>query len=362
MKLSVKVTGLRIVEVLGILASAVCAEAQFVAVRMNVPDGTVTTEMYGGRFGQVVGLAYTPERRAMIWTGPNSTPVDITPSVSGTPFVLGTDGLDQVGSNYTNDRNHAVMWSGTAASWKSLHPSHTANSWASAVHNGVQVGSVIIEGNTQARASRWRGTAQSWQDIHPPGFAKSSANNIFNDEIVGTAHYNSGSAAALWTGESARFVNLHPDAADVSYGFGAYEGVQVGSARVDNVFRASLWRGSASTWVNLGGYGPWDSGVSAVWGNTQVGGTATTHWSEASLWRGTTASHVNLHAFLPSGYYSSYANGVWESDGVTYVYGSASSNGESHLFTWVSVPEPSSFFAVASGFLILRLFGRGRLR
>jgi hypothetical protein len=74
----------------------------------------------------------------------------------------------------------------------------------------------------------------------------------------------------------------------------------------------------------------------------------------ASLWSGSAASIVNLHSFLPSRYVGSVAHSVWSSNGTTYVFGIAGNSeteqGEAILWTQ-SVPEPSTVFFIASGFL-----------
>lgn len=74
----------------------------------------------------------------------------------------------------------------------------------------------------------------------------------------------------------------------------------------------------------------------------------------ASIWSGTSGSWVNLHSFLPSGYSSSLAYGVWSDGTNTFVAGEAynSSRQRQEAILWV-VPEPATLIALGIGAIVL---------
>jgi hypothetical protein len=84
---------------------------------------------------------------------------------------------------------HAVLWSGTAASWVDLNPAGSTNSQANGVYCGQQVG--FAEGH----AGLWTGSAASWVDLHPSlpsDFDVSFGQGIWSDGdftyVVGYGH------------------------------------------------------------------------------------------------------------------------------------------------------------------------------
>jgi hypothetical protein len=102
---------------------------------------------------------------------------------------------------------HAVLWSGSAASWVDLSPVGTYDSVAYAVDAGVQVGAAKNIGEPFYRAFLWMGTAASALSLHsllPADFNASEARDVWVD--AGTIHvagfgYNGTTArteALLW--------------------------------------------------------------------------------------------------------------------------------------------------------------------
>jgi hypothetical protein len=93
-----------------------------------------------------------------------------------------------------------------------------------------------------------------------------------------------------------------------------------------------------------------DSMLYATTGAVQVGvahvpGSSFLH---AGVWFGTAQSFVDLHEFLPPGYGSSAATGVYEDNGLSYVAGRAlnAATGASEAFVWIGVPAPGSGLAL----------------
>src|SRR5437763_1595292 len=80
--------------------------------------------------GQVVGVNYAG---AALWNGPSNM-VNL-----GASAAFGTDGIQQVGTDL-NSTNHAVLWTGTAASRIDLNPPGWFSSIGLSVANGQQVG------------------------------------------------------------------------------------------------------------------------------------------------------------------------------------------------------------------------------
>ena len=76
------------------------------------------------------------------------------------------------------------MWSGTAASWMSLHPAGTFGSVIRAMNESHQVGEVNV--GVDWHASVWSGTSASWTDLHaflPAGFTSSRATGVSSDSF-----------------------------------------------------------------------------------------------------------------------------------------------------------------------------------
>jgi hypothetical protein len=143
---------------------------------------------------------------------------------------------------------------------------------------------------------------------------------VYGGQQVGYAYVGAGQRASLWTGTAASWVDLNPAGATYSWAFGVYAGQQVGYALVGDVYRASLWSGTAASWVDL-------------------------------------------HQFLPAGFTSSYANGIWDDGVTTYVvgYGYNGTAGRNEALMWVApVPEPASGVVLAAGLLAFSLRRRSR--
>jgi hypothetical protein len=98
------------------------------------------------------------------------------------------------------------MWSGTAESWRDLHPAEATLSRAYDVYEGQQVGVAKI--NDVVRASLWNGTAESWTDLHPVGASNSSLRAVHDGLQVGYAELDGVRCAAIWSGSADSFEDL----------------------------------------------------------------------------------------------------------------------------------------------------------
>jgi hypothetical protein len=108
---------------------------------------------------------------ALYWNTSDSMATNIRPSMSTYSAAVSVSGGQQCGffaSGATAGRNHAMVWSGTAASAVDLNPSAIFNySEARAIRNGVEVGVAMpITNQSRYQAIAWHGTAGSWINLH----------------------------------------------------------------------------------------------------------------------------------------------------------------------------------------------------
>jgi hypothetical protein len=205
---------------------------------------------------QHVGYAvfYDASIRAMAWTGPSDTQINLHPG--GIQSVAeATIGSRQGGYVWT-DQRRASLWSGTADSWMDLHPAGSRSSAVHAMAGDLQGGEAWFGDYPGAsHAGLWAGTADSWLDLHPAGMKSSIITAMIGSHQVGMVHAG-----------------------------GAYQG--------ESLYRASLWSGTAGSWFDLHRFLPPDfisSQAQALWtdgSTTLVGGRAKTSGGEdhALLW------------------------------------------------------------------------------
>ena len=136
--------------------------------------------------------------------------VDLNPSGFNYSYAYGTSGTQQVGYGYGpatggNGFTHALLWSGTAASYVDLNPSGFDNSYANGISGTQQVGYGHGEAMSGYHAMLWTGLAESYVDLNPSGFDYSCAYGTNGTQQVGSGY---GSAtdgnnhALLWNGEA----------------------------------------------------------------------------------------------------------------------------------------------------------------
>lgn len=339
------------------------ASAQFTVVNLH-PTGASESSAWGGSGGQQVGNSVVGATRiASIWSGDAASHQQLPSPGFTNSAAYGAWGDSQVG--YIGNGStvyRAALWNGPANPVIDLHAGGTY-SVASAVHGNQQVGTVL-SGSTE-RASIWTGSAASWQSVHPAAFASSSSlSGTSGDQQVGQVRLLDTGAihASLWTGNAASWVDLNPDEASESVCNGVSGGQQVGFARVDggigSDLHASLWSGTADSWIDLHpDLGP-DNGSSeayGVFGGQQVGMMSVGFFSHASLWSGSADSWVDLHTFLPAEFLTSTARSIWRDGGFTYIAGSGYNtltNHEEALLWAQPVPAPAAMALLSMGGLL----------
>ena len=173
------------------------------------PAGFGKSQAFGVNGGQQVGHGYWNngyDNHALLWSGTAASAVDLNPAGFSLSGALGVDGGQQVGHGSgaaTGNQTHALLWSGTAASAVDLNPAGFFVSESIAISGGQQAGygQSPATGNHN-HAFVWSGTAASAVDLHqflPAGFTGSIAQGIdAQGNIVGWAYDGSGEHAILW--------------------------------------------------------------------------------------------------------------------------------------------------------------------
>jgi hypothetical protein len=264
---------------------------------VNLTRGVGLGEVHCVASGRLGGYVRTSGRdEASLWNATTRARTVLNPAGSGSGKIFGMSATQQVGTirlDASRSTYSAVVWSGNAASVVNLAPVAATESVAFGVHEGRQVGYVVLGGRV-SRASLWSGSAASRIDLNPADARQSVATGIHGDQQVGWAQIGD-LLASLWRGSAQSWVNLHPPGEARSSSVAAvYNGVQVGYVFYPSVRTAALWRGSADTYENLSLYLPPslanDSEATCVWSDATtlyVGGYATdvaTGRSRAVIW------------------------------------------------------------------------------
>ncbi|HSZ54284.1 MAG TPA: hypothetical protein VK797_01390 [Tepidisphaeraceae bacterium] len=312
------------------------------------------------------GTVASGNANALVWSNGAPTAINLNPPGFADSYAIGTDGLHQVGYGMVDNSNHALLWSGTAASAVDLHPTNLggfAESIAMAVNMRQQVGYGTAPVTGVAHALLWHGTASSAVDLNPSGFYESYAEGASGNQQIGYGgklgdYYH----ALLWTGDASTVIDLHPSGFTNSYAFGTDGYQQVGTGLTpDAASHALMWTGTAASVVdlqptNLSGFE--DSTAYDTNGLVQVGFGRTGDDDHALLWHGSADSTVDLQNLLPQSLIESRAYFV---DSSGNVFGTAvePTTGVMHAVEWIQVPESSALAAVAlAGVALIRRRGR----
>ncbi len=105
--------------------------------------------------------------------------MDVHPSGYSQSAIYETTGTQQVGYAQLSGKNHAGLWTGTAASFVDLHPSGATESQANATIGTRQAGSAKF--SSKDHAAVWSGTAASFVDLQsfmPAAYTSSTAASI----------------------------------------------------------------------------------------------------------------------------------------------------------------------------------------
>ena len=255
-------------------------------------DGECDDVANGRQVGYVFFGTGTTGMRASLWNGTRNSRIDLHPGGDGDSRAYGVTTGFQVGYVYQILSSRAAMWSGTSASYRSLHPEFAAHSWAYGVSANQQVGLIRLN-NNQNHAALWSGTPSSFVDLHPAGATYSIALDVANNEQVGWIEVGGQRHAGMWRGTAASWIDLNPPGASSSEAHAMAGGFQVGHARLAGAIRACIWAGSATSCTDLSAYLPsgfTSSTAEGIWtdGNAvNIVGSAyrdSTHNYEAVLW------------------------------------------------------------------------------
>ena len=291
----------------------------------------------------------------------NATPSgykDLFSSVSGQ--VLAVGGGAQAG--YLD--MWAMWWKGTTQHY----PVNSINSISSFIYgldSGWAVGSLQPQWDGPQKATIWKLTdtySEAPVSLAPAGstdsrlFAITGASATDPGKQAGMVDGN----AAYWSGTAASYVNLHPAGAESSIARAASGDFQAGWVETHpDVYRAARWSGTAQSLLDLQPEisGITDSQIFGMADGVEVGriyfGSNAILDSRAFLWWDSKDDYVNLQELLPQEYTASRAEAVDWFDGKLWVAGTAW-NGtlgreEAMLWTYYSVPEPSTFLLLGAG-------------
>ena len=138
-------------------------------IELRAQDAELETTAYAIANGVQVGYSGGPGRqRAMLWRGSSNSAVELHPKAAKLSECQATDGSEQVGTASVNFMsNMASLWHGSADSWVDLTPKKFPGGAAYACGGGIQVGCVALDKDNQRHhAALWAGTAASFIDLH----------------------------------------------------------------------------------------------------------------------------------------------------------------------------------------------------
>ena len=257
---------------------------------------------------------------AVAWTGPASTPVDITPPLINfaEAWVYGGKGNILVGYGITNNGGyfgypHALVWRGSNLAWTDINPSGAQYSYAYAGTGTSIAGSASTPGGLHAML--WpTSNLKAPNDLNPAGYSSSEAYGVGGRLQVGYAVLTSTNQyhAILWRGSATSKVDLTPPSVSSAYVEATDGKTEVGGGSVSTSNHAMLWRGTAKSMIDLNPSVFVKSYGRGVLGNVQAGYAYISgqYYPHAIVWNGTAQSAVDLQLSLPSTYIGSEALGL----------------------------------------------------
>ena len=340
------------------------------------PLGTGSSDAYATTGGQQAGSASIGpdfEQHAIVWSGTAASFVSLNPLGALGSGLLATTGSQQAGFAFLGGSTHAGLWSGTAASFVDLHPIGASFSTAYATSGSQQAGYATFgTPGSDDHAALWSGTAASFVDLNPAGAAYSYAYSTAGGQQVGAVNFGVGTFthAALWSGTASSFVDLNPTNASAgSYAHATTGSQQAGWALLDDgigFIYAGIWSGTPESFVSLKPPGITVSYAFATTGEYQVGQvfSPTLAGYHAAMWHGTAESFVDLDTVLGSGYGDSRAEAIWTDGSTILIAGHATYAADllEHAILWriEPIPEPGSLSLLAGITLTLAGFIRRR--
>ena len=334
------------------LLAAAPVHAQTVVVTNLHPAGATSSVANATTGTQQAGSAkFGGNPCAVIWAGTAPSFQKLHPDDASSSVLEATSGDKQFGVVYGSGVfGHAAVFAGTKV-YTDLHPTMVAAATGSYItsHAGsIQGGYINTTGGI--RAAMWTGeTATSYVSLHPSGYSQSVINAVSSDKQGGVLYDGAIVDAALWSGTAAA-VDLNPNDEFPSHVDAMSETDQVGDATIAGVVHAAVWNGWAASFRDLHPtkVAAESSTLHATTGAVQAGEATFDGKPHAGLWLGTGDSFIDLHTYLPPGYETSKALGVWTDGTTIYVAGSASKNttsDEAMLWTVTSlvIPPPTIY-------------------
>jgi hypothetical protein len=175
-------------------------------IELRAKDAELETSAYAIAKGVQVGYSGGQGRqRAMLWRGSTESALDLHPESTKLSECQGTDGTEQVGTASVNFlSNLPSLWRGSAESWVDLSPTGFHGGAACACAGGFQVGYVALDKDNQRHhAALWTGSAASFVDLHAfvpkQDFSDSGAWGI---RVAGSRLYIAGDVSLMKDGVS----------------------------------------------------------------------------------------------------------------------------------------------------------------
>lgn len=250
-------------------------------VDLHPAGPTEVSRAFSGAGLQQVGRSQMGNfSEAFLWSGTAGSAVNLNPVGATYSEAVAIDG-NQIGGNASipGQSSGAGFWDLNTLIWTSLQPpGQFGGTTCFDVQGGHQVGA--YNSNGILHAVLWSGSGASWVDLDPNTATNNAAYGVWGNQQVGYREFSGKKHAALWTGSAASFVDLHPAGALWSELQGVDSGVQVGNTSYSYGTFAGVWKGSATSFENLSyylapdyagalAYGIWVDGAS-----TYVVGTA----------------------------------------------------------------------------------------
>lgn len=303
-----------------ISAVASISSASWTATILN-PSGSPQSRAHDGDGNVQVGRAQDAvgHNLACKWTGTAASYVSLHPTWANESIIWALSGNKQGGTISLPTGTHAAIWSGTAASCVDLNPAVATGSSVRDLDATKQVGFAYVDGFQSA--CTWGGNPQSFVNLHPANCQQSAAYAMSGIKQGGFAIFNDVSKAALWSGSAASYTDITPTGAGDSAILCMTATKQGGYATIDGISHAGIWSGTKASFVDLHPGGA-ESTVNDMNDSMQVG-YIYNGVQHAGLWMGTAASFVDLHSTLPAGYSDSVASAIASDAQYTYISGYA---------------------------------------
>ncbi|MGA3068322.1 MAG: hypothetical protein ABSF29_15865 [Tepidisphaeraceae bacterium] len=322
-----------------------------VLYQIGAPDGDTAPEAtYVDTDGQAIGYAMNDGNQHAVYWNSDGVAVDLNPPGFTSSFcgssdpgdAAGISGDQEVGSGVTaGGATHALLWTGTAASFVDLNPPEASYSEANANFGSFQGGLAVD--NSDSYAADWNGSASLNTDLDTLG--QVLAMDGQNQVGYGGIPFGNAVNAAEWSGTAGSVTFLTTPQRKTSYAFGVSGTQVVGVIGPPGGLLPSepvLWTGGSVIDLSVAGYAPHGDAY-ATNGVSQVGVQGTDSGeADAMLWNGSATNYVDLGELIPSSYGATGSTGE-SIDANGDVYGSFNtSSGAQYAIEWVAtVPEPS---------------------